>query len=151
MDILDSIDQQLIELVGENARQDSATLAKQLNVSAATVRRRLSRLIESDVLRIVGAVNPAKIGIPLLSMVALNVTHEKLESVLEALAERTEIRWASITTGRFDIVALGRFSSNDHLASFVAKELPQIGGIQHCEMFICLDTKKLRYTLIRPF
>lgn len=150
MNTLDATDQQLVALLAKDARQDSRTLAKQLNVSAATVRRRLSRLLQGGVLRIVGVVDPAKFGMGLLCLIGFNVAHERLESALEALAERPEVRWASITTGRFDVLAMARFSSNDDLAHFVARELPRIDGIQDCETFICLNTKKLRYASVHP-
>lgn len=41
---INSIDRRLIELLGKDARQNSDELAKQLNVSSATVRRKLRML-----------------------------------------------------------------------------------------------------------
>jgi Lrp/AsnC family transcriptional regulator for asnA, asnC and gidA len=145
MSTQDSVDEQLVRLLGQNARQNSETLAKKLKVSSATVRRRLRKLLHSDSLRIVGVVDPNKFGLPLGAMIALDVTHEKLESVLDMLAKRPEIRWVSTTTGRFDILALGWFHSTDCLSNFITKELAQLEGLKDSETFICLDVKKRRY------
>jgi len=150
IDSIDEIDEQLVTLVGHDARQSSELLAGKLNLSAATVRRRLRRLIQSGLLRIIGVVEPVKFGFSLSVMITLNVDHDKLESALEVLINRPEIRWASTTTGRFDIVALGRFRSTDSLSDFLKKELSQIKGVRDSETLVCLDVKKGRYVALSP-
>ena len=148
--MIDSIDEQLVTLVGQDARQSSETLAKKLNLSAATVRRRLRKLIRSDLLRIIGVVEPVKFGFSLSVMIALDVDHDKLEAALDVLVNKPEIRWASTTTGRFDIVALGRFRSTDSLSDFLKRDLGQINGVRDSETLVCLDVKKGRYVALEP-
>ena len=145
MSIIDSKDKELVRLLGQNARQNSETLAKQLNLSAATVRRKLRKLIRSDVLRIVGLVDPDKFGFPLAVMIALDIDHNKLELAMEVLAKRSEIRWVSFTTGRFDVIAIARFPSTESFSDFMIKELSQMEGVKNSETFICLDVKKGHY------
>ena len=65
MAIEDDIDRQLIRLLEKDARQSSEQLAKKLAVSSTTVRRRLRRLIQQGVLRIVAVVEPKKAGVVL--------------------------------------------------------------------------------------
>ncbi len=139
------MDEQLVRLLGQDARQNSETLAKQLNLSTATVRRRLRKLIRSESLHIIGVVDPTKFGLPLAVVIALDVTHDKLESAMAVLANRPEIKWVSTTTGRFDIIALARFHSTDSLSSFLTDQLARMEGVRNSETFICLDTKKMRY------
>ena len=141
----DSIDEQIIRLLGQDARQNSETLAKQLKLSSATVRRRLRKLIHSGVLQIVGVVDPNNFGLPMAAVITLDVAHDKLESAMEALAKRPEVRWISATTGRFDIILIARFRSTDGLSDFITKELAQLEGVKDSETFICLDVKKGRY------
>ncbi|GAH47789.1 unnamed protein product, partial [marine sediment metagenome] len=75
MSTLDSIDIQIVRLLGQDARQDSETLAKQLNISSATVRRRLRKLFRDEFLHIVGVVDPTKFGFPVAVVIALDVAH----------------------------------------------------------------------------
>jgi len=100
--------EQLVKLLGQDAQQNSETLARRLNLSAATVSRRLRKLIRSELLHIVGVVDPNNFGFPLAAVITLDVAHDKLESAMEALAKLPEIKWVSTTTGRFDIIALAR-------------------------------------------
>ncbi len=145
MNTPDSFDEQLVSLMGHDARQSSEILAKQLNVSSATVRRRLRKLIKSELLRIVGVVDPAKFGLSLHVVIALDVASDKLKAAMTALINQPEIRWVSTTTGRFDIVAIARFPSTDSLSEFLIKELGQMQGVRNSETLVCLDVKKGRY------
>jgi len=145
MAILDSIDQELLQLLEQDARQKSEALAKQLGVSPTTVRRRIRDLIQSGVLRIVALVDPVEAGFPLISIIAFDVANENLESALQILTSRPEIKWLSTTTGRFDVLALARFRSTDELSNFVHKELADIEGLKDSETFVCLQVGKGRY------
>lgn len=143
---IDSTDKQLIVLMGQNARQSSEELAKKLNLSAATVRRRISRLLNNDLLRIVGVADPVKFGFSLGVIINLDVEQNKVESVMKWLVNRSEIKWAATTTGSFDIIVVGGFRSTEHLSNFLTKELTSLEGIKDTETLISLDVRKGRYT-----
>ena len=128
--------------MGQDARQNSETLAKKLKLSPATVRRRLRKLTRSGLLRIVGVIDPTKYGYPLTVVFALDVAQGKLGSAIMMLAKYPEIRWLSATTGRFDIIAWARFASTDSLSKFLTEQLPQLDGVKDSETFIGLDVKK---------
>jgi DNA-binding Lrp family transcriptional regulator len=138
----DSIDEQIVRLLGQDARRNSITLAKQLKLSAATVRRRIRILIRSRLLHIVGVIDPKDFGSPLAAVIALDVSHDKIRSALERLISQPEIIWLSTATGRYDILGYGRFRSTDHLSEFIAKELPQMEGLKDSETVICLELVK---------
>ncbi len=90
-------------------------------------------------------VDPAKVGFPLLVLMAFDVSREKAESVMSDLADRPEVKWVMTTTGRYDILTLMWFASTDQLSDFVEKELPAIDGVKDTETFICLQVKKGHY------
>jgi Lrp/AsnC family transcriptional regulator for asnA, asnC and gidA len=142
---MDSIDENLVRLLAKDARQSNETLAKKLNISAATVRRRLKKLNERDMIRFVAIVDPEDFGFPLAVVIAFDVVQDRLNEVLDALMEYPEIRWISTTTGRFDIISIGRFRSNKDLSDFMTGYLGPLQGINKIETFVCLNMKKARY------
>jgi Lrp/AsnC family transcriptional regulator for asnA, asnC and gidA len=146
MNLLDSVDKQLLVLMGKDARQSSEKLARQLNISAATVRRRLRRLIKNDILRIVGVADPARFGLGLGVIINLDVEHSKVDAIMKWLIDRTEIKWAATTTGRFDIIAIARFESTEHLSRFFTEDLVRLEGVKDTETLVSLDVRKGRYT-----
>ena len=143
--ILDDLDKQLMQLLEKDATLSSKVLAEQLNTSAATIRRRMSNLLKSGVLRVVGLVDIAKVGSPVIVCINLRVRFDKLESVLKVLARQTEVKWISSSTGRFDILTLTAFNSTSQLQEFYKTTLGSIDGILNAETSICLEVKKGRY------
>jgi len=141
----DSIDEKLALLLGQDGRQSSETLAKKLKVSSATVRRRLRMLIQSGALKLTALVDPAKFGFPVTVVITLSVAHNKLKAALDMLSDLPETKWISTTTGRYDIIVLAQFRSNDRLSEFMIKEMAQVEGLKDSETFICLDVQKGYY------
>ncbi len=140
----DSLDFKIAQIVGRDARLSSEEIAKQLDVNSATIRRRLANLIDQGFLHIVGVVDPVDFGLPVAAIISLNVDNDKLESVLHILLEKPEIRWAALTTGRFDITAIARFPSITDLYKFITKQLGSIEGLRNTETSICLNVEKGR-------
>ena len=139
--MIDSTDRSLIQLLQENARQSSEVLAKRLGISAASVRRRTGALIQKEIIRIVARPDPTKIGYTVRAIVALDLDHEELQAILEALSSRPEILFLAATTGRFDAMAEIWATSTDELYGRL-KEIAKIEGIKNIETFICLHVRK---------
>jgi Lrp/AsnC family transcriptional regulator for asnA, asnC and gidA len=143
--MIDSVDEQIARQLAKDARQSCIALAKRLKLSAATVRRRIKKLISSDSLRIVGVVSATKFGLPLSVVIALNVEVNKLGSVVKELTNLSGIGRVFLTTGRYDIIILAHFASNDSLADFLKNRLKQLEGLKDSETFICLEEGKEHY------
>jgi len=142
---MNKFDDRLLELIGQNARDSSDMLAEKLKVSSATVRRRLKKLIDSDMLRIIGVADPTKFGYPIWVFITMNVVHEKIQTAMDTLVKRKEVIWLAATTGRFDIVVTARFPSTVELNEFLRHVLGQIEGIRESETNVCLDIGKGRF------
>ena len=139
---VDDIDKSLVELLMKNARRSSGELAKELNVSAATVRRRIERLLEEKVIRIVASLDAASLGFPVTAFIGFNVSRNRVNTVLKALGKLPQIRWIAATTGLFNIMALVWIESTGELFKFIEREIGSIDGITHSETFINLHIEK---------
>ena len=138
----DLLDTQLIALLQKDANQTSEKLAEQLSVSPSTVRRRMKTLIGREVIRIVAIPEPKHVGLPLVAVVAFQLEHEKINSFLEVLGRREEVKCLYATSGRFDAIALMWFPSTEQLFEFMEKGIGKLEGIKTTETFICLHTEK---------
>ena len=145
---MDLLDLELIKLLSQDAAQSNQIIAKKLKVTTATIRRRKGQLIKKDALRILGAVNPAKIGYGVTVVVAFDVQGDKLNSAVKLLSSLPEITWLSTTTGRFDIIALVRLQSTDELSQFITDTVSSIEGLRNSETFVCLRVAKGKYSLM---
>ncbi len=140
--IKDALDKKLIRLLGKDARQRNAVLAKKLGVSPVTIKRRIDKLINNQVISIVARPEPTRLNLPLQVIAAFDVAHDRLNYIADRLSSRDEVRWLSVTSGRFDIIAIMWFASTDELHSFMEKEVGDLEGVRNTETFICLHVQK---------
>jgi Lrp/AsnC family transcriptional regulator for asnA, asnC and gidA len=140
--IMDDIDRKLIDLLILDARQSSEVLGEKLMISSATVRRRINRLIDQNIIRIAAIVDPIRSGYPLRVFIALSVKPESLDSVSSQLDSHSEIVFLAATSGRFDMIAIAWFLSSDKLYEFIQNVIGKLDGIKNTETFICFQVKK---------
>jgi Lrp/AsnC family transcriptional regulator, regulator for asnA, asnC and gidA len=148
----DSLDKQIAKELANDGRLSAEELAKRLHVSAATVRRRLERLMKNDMLRIVAVVNPADFGYSIRAVITLNVAHDGLESTIQDLNKRPEIQWMATSTGRYNVLVATLFPSLDALSDFIVKVISTLKGVKDVETFILLNQVKENFNrLSTPF
>jgi DNA-binding Lrp family transcriptional regulator len=142
------IDEQIIaKLQRYDAPRTRNEMARELGVSPATVKRHVDKLIKAGVVSILVLVDPEKVGLPIATIIGIKVEGKKLNSVAEVLKNRNDITWLSSSIGKFDIIALARFSSIENLRDVVQGELLEIDGITGAETFLCLqEIKNIRVT-----
>jgi Lrp/AsnC family transcriptional regulator, regulator for asnA, asnC and gidA len=138
----DPLDEQIIALIGEDCRQSSKVLAQKLDVSPATIRRRLGRLTKSGILHFVAAVDSTKVDNWAVVVIAMDVDRDKIKTVTDTIMQLPEIKWVATTTGRFDILATAYLTHTMTLSEFLENKMGHIEGIKDSEIFVCMDVKK---------
>jgi len=145
---MDLLDTQLIELLMKDANVSSTSLAKQLNVSSSTVRRRMNNLLAQEIIHVKATPNLEKFGLPVVAFISLEVSHEKIKSVLKALSEYPNAAWVGATSGLFNVRTVWWVSSTEQLYSLLESEIGKIDGINRIETSICLQIEKRESTSI---
>jgi Lrp/AsnC family transcriptional regulator for asnA, asnC and gidA len=143
---IDETDAEIIAALDEDVRSTYTALAKKVNVDQVTVRRRLKKLIENGVIRLGVLVDYSKIGPSLHVLFALNIDSNDVDSVLQEVGKLPQISWVTSVTGRFNSMALARFSSYEELGEFIHNELQPIKGLQRSETFVFLRRQKSFYS-----
>ena len=145
---MDTLDVQLIDLLMKDANVSSTWLARQLNISSSTVRRRVNTLLEQDIIRIKASPNLEKFGLPVVAFISFEVSHEKIKSVLKALSSYPHAAWVGATSGLFNVRTVWWVSSTDELYRLLESEIGKIDGIVRIETSICLQIEKRESTSI---
>ncbi len=143
---IDETDAEIIAALDEDVRSTYTSLAKRIGVDQVTVRRRLDRLLESGVIRLGVLVDYSRIGPSLHVLFALNIESNDVDSVIQEVGKLPQISWVTSVTGRFDSIALARFSSYEELADFIHNRLGQIKGVLRSESFVFLRRTKSFYS-----
>lgn len=142
---LDEIDQRMLLLLRDNARQSHQELASELGIGASVARRKLDRLISERCLRPVTFVDPALLGYEVESFVWLHVNFSELEKTANALSQLAGVRYLSATAGFSDLVAETVLRTQEDLYLFQTEVLGSLLGIREAEMAIELSTVKRAY------
>jgi Lrp/AsnC family transcriptional regulator for asnA, asnC and gidA len=121
---IDSLDVKIICALRNDARQSNTNIARNLEVSEATVRRRIENLMESGILRGSSAlVNFELIENCVKTFILIKVENTELERIVKNLAENRRIITIYRIAGEYDLICEGLFTSMGELQRFVDKDL----------------------------
>jgi len=139
---LDDLDGAIAELLGIDGRMSSAELAQRLGAPEPTIRRRVRRLLQSGVVRVVAVVDPAHTPDRVDALIGLKVDLSEVNRTSAELAKRGELRYVGISTGEFDILAEGVFASQQALHRFLTECIGGLPGVRDTRTFVILHTVK---------
>lgn len=139
---LDHLDQAIIDALRVNGRRSNVELAAMVGVTEATVRRRLQRLMDSDLVQVVAVTNPRRLGYTIDAAIHVQVEGSRLLEVGQQLAALPEVRLVACTTGPFDLEVVGMFHSQEELFDFVTKKVATIPGVVRTETVLYLRVLK---------
>jgi Lrp/AsnC family transcriptional regulator for asnA, asnC and gidA len=141
---LDSIDARIITHLQEDGRRPYTTIARDLGISEASVRQRVSRLIKRKVIQIVAASSPLDLGL-LSAQIGVRVAGEKLQQAAAQLAALPEVDFVGICAGRFDITVGVVCRNREALFDLLVNRVRPIPGILETEMLLMLRVLKDNY------
>jgi Lrp/AsnC family transcriptional regulator for asnA, asnC and gidA len=142
---IDIVDRCLIALLQTDGRLAHAEIARRLNLPEPTVRRRMKRLLDENVMQIVAVPDPHKIGYGIHAIVGIKVMPGRTGDVVAALMAMRQVRYAGVTAGTYDIVTEALFKDNEDLRVFLTETLGQIDGLQATETSYVLQIAKRSY------
>ena len=139
---MDALDLMIIRELQSDPQQPQADIAKKLGAGATTVRRRLKRLLDEHIIRIVAIADPHALGYNVRAMIGIKTQPGMVDAVAEKLASYANVHYALLTTGPYDLVAWVVFRDTDELSSFIRSELGSIEGLAGYESMLTLKVVK---------
>ena len=145
---MDELDRRIISLLQMDGRASNAKIAREVGVSEGTVRRRLRRLIQEDVVKVIAVPNLEKLGYATTALIGLQTGPGKSDAVAEAIALLEEAHYVAITTGAYDVFIWAGLESAERQGTFLRTKIGAIEGEQRTETFVNLAIKKRTYGLV---
>ena len=137
----DEIDRRIIELLNQDGRIGHNAIAARLDISEGTVRNRLAKLTADGRLRVTGQVNPDAAPAKQLMLLGIRIACSKdLAKKAAEIAHLEDVLSASITAGRYDIIAEVWVDAKGGLISFLGQKLARIDGIASTESFLVMKS-----------
>jgi len=102
---IDDMDLQIIKLLETNGRMPNTESAKKLKTSETTVRKRIKRLIDTGLIKIVAIRNRAKLGYDLSGNIRITADTKKTKNIAFHLSELDQIWYVAQLAGydEFDV------------------------------------------------
>jgi len=143
---LDELDLKLIGTLREDALQAQKDLAPKLGTSPSTIRRRLQRLLDEKIIRVVAIVDSTALGYNTRATIGISAQPHRIDAVASELASIKNVHHVVINTGHFDLIVSTDFRSPEELSNFVREALGNIPGLVSHETMVCLKTTKDNFT-----
>jgi Lrp/AsnC family transcriptional regulator for asnA, asnC and gidA len=113
-----------------------------LGMSEFTVRRRLKRLLDSGIIKIVAVANPMDLGFEIAGNLKIRIDLKKADEVLEKLKKLEALIWVALTTGGTDIDVDFVVRSLKEFQELVFKKISKIDGVLSTEASLMVDLVK---------
>jgi Lrp/AsnC family transcriptional regulator, regulator for asnA, asnC and gidA len=138
----DELDQQIIGILQIDGRLSNADMARRVGISEATVRRRLERLTQDDLVKIMAVPNWEKMGYTTTALIGVQTAPGRSDEVGEVIARLAEAHYVARTTGSYDLFVWAGFASLEGLSDFLRSTMGVIEGVKRIETFVNLAIKK---------
>jgi len=139
---VDVLDLRIIKSLNENARKPYTAIADELDVSDATVRKRVKRMLEDGIIKKFNVlIDFRMIGKIVKAFIGLRIAPGMLRNVVSHLEDNEDVTVLYRTTGNVELFAEVVFKDMEELKNFLEKEL-DLEGITYSEVTVVIGPYK---------
>ena len=141
--ILDQIDVQILQHLQKDGRKSFTDISQEMGVSVGMIRNRYQKLIESNILHIIGWTDPVMAGLNAYARVNIKVRpSHRIPQIVEELIKINEISFVALTSGIYDIEVNLTCVNNKHLLDTINQKIHALDGVFETNTTMYLDVRK---------
>jgi Lrp/AsnC family transcriptional regulator for asnA, asnC and gidA len=145
---LDETDLKIIRLLQANGRTSNTEISRALSVTEATVRNRVSRLLDEELITISAVPTPKALGANLSAIIGVSVELPQMRAVADTLITYQETRYVGLSTGRYDLIVEAVCTDQEHLLQFITSSIGELAGVKSVETSLILNVAKRSFLVI---
>ena len=111
--ILDELDRQIIERLSIDARKSNRAIASELDITEGTVRSRLKRLRDAELIRFTALANAQKIGMSNSFFIRIQVDIDRIREVADKITTLPGAACVIVLAGAHNILVIGELHGPD--------------------------------------
>ena len=142
---MDQLDLNILAHLQRDGRMPYTEIASDLGVSEGTIRNRVTRLVDEQIVQIVGLVDPHRLDFDAPAMIGVTVQGADLDVVAATIADYPEVSYLVIVSGEYDLIVEVMCRDREHLATFLNQQLRKVPGVARTQTFVILNTYKMAY------
>jgi Lrp/AsnC family transcriptional regulator for asnA, asnC and gidA len=141
---LDDVSKAIVEQLQADGRKSYSDIGRAVDLSEATVRLRVQKLLDSGVIQIVAVTDPMQMGFNRQAMVGIRTSGDA-RTIADVLSEIPAVEYVVLTAGSFDILAEVVCTDDDDLLNLLNGTIRLVPGVLETEVFTYLQLKKQQY------
>ena len=147
-ELLDEVNLRILDILGRDASRPFVDIAKELEISDATVHIRVKRLQAAGILRkFTITTDNVLLGYDHLAFVGINLSKGSRDEVVVALSQLEEILELHEMYGQFDLLVKIRSRNLEEMRDIVANKISKIPQITEAQSMMVLKTIKEEHTI----
>ncbi len=129
---IDEIDIGIIDLLMEDGRMSAVEIARRLGeeITERTVRYRINRLVDNDIIKISAIPNPHALGFKVIADIFVEVEPGLIKEVARILSEQENVSYVSCSIGERDISVQIVARDNDEIYNFATDFIGKLPGVR---------------------
>lgn len=139
---LDTLDQQIVDILSNDARISNRQIAADLGVTEGTVRARIKRLQQENLIRFTVVTDFRLAGSPRLVMIGIHAEPASVRTLGTKISAMAEINCVILMLGRYNILAMGLFTDLEDVVRVANSQILPMEGVRHVETSIAVRSFK---------
>ena len=126
------LDRRILDRLAIDARQSNREIARELGVTEGTIRLRLKRMTEANIIEVLAINNIDEDAAPLIAYLWITLDAGfPIAEVSERLAAEPQITYVASLIGRADMLAITWVQDANQFADYLHHTIDRIPGISH--------------------
>lgn len=137
---LDDLDVAILQALIEDGRQSSRRIARAQRASEGTVRTRLNRLVQANLVRAVAMVDPVVLGMAgVIATISIQVDRSQVIAIRNRLAAIPELAFMAVCVGSCDLSITLTANDPQELVGLISDRVQAIDGVHAVEILLLID------------
>ncbi|MEW5813815.1 MAG: Lrp/AsnC family transcriptional regulator [Spirochaetota bacterium] len=119
-----------------DGRKSFKEIAEVLSVTENTIRARVNKMQDEQILDIAGLVDPELVPGLTLAIIGVKLDTMSLVSKAEEFSKLRGVVWVGVVTGRYDLMLTVLLNENLTFLKFFTEEMSRIKDVQSTETFV---------------
>ncbi len=145
---LDTLDQNIIEILRTNGRATNQEIAERLSVTAATVSARLQKMEDARVMRVVAVTDFSAHNYNVIIALGVKVMGRDIEHVARDLAVLRQVMSVNIMNGSHDIELMVVLHDFCEVQQLLFESIAAVEGVSHITPGIAVDIVKFEFNVV---
>ena len=142
----DNVDRAILKLLQEDVRMSCSEMSRRLGyVSERTVRNKLRRLLDRNIIALSAGAVPESLGYAIAADIYIDVEAGKVTEVADTLCKLPVVYYVALISGESDISAACLATDVDSLQTFITETIHAIPGVRKTRVYLLTRTLKESY------